>query len=187
MQHQPIQNKHIQFPAKDKNGKPQTITITNKVLGRGAFGQVQFGFDTHDPKKVYAVKCLDKDKLSINPKNLSNLTNEIVIMSDIRSPYVVALLNATKTSKNFYLAMELCNGGDLENFVKQRGGYLKEQEARLILRQIVQGIAAIKSKDVMHRDLKLPNIMMQFSRLPADIHSTNAKFDLNAYIRKLNF
>ena len=38
-------------------------------------------------------------------------------MSEIRSKYVVALLNATKTSKNYYLAMELCNGKDLENYV----------------------------------------------------------------------
>ena len=62
--------------------------------------------------------------------------------------------------------MELCNGGDLENYVKQRGGYLEEQEARLILCQIVEGLAALKSKDVMHRDLKLANIMMHFSLLP---------------------
>ena len=66
-------------------------------------------------------------------------------MSAIRSDYVVALHNATKTSKNYYLAMELCNGKDLEKFVEQRGGYLKEQEARLILCQIVNGMTAIKA------------------------------------------
>jgi len=128
-----------------------------------------YGYDAHDPNKVYAIKIIEKSKLQSNPKNLTNLTNEIVIMSEIRSPYVVALQNATKTSKNYYLAMELCNGGDLQNFIKQRGGYLKEQEARLILRQIVQGIVAIKAKDVMHRDLKLPNIMMHFGDLPQHI------------------
>jgi serine/threonine protein kinase len=40
--------------------------------------------------------------------------------------------------------MELCNGGDLANFVKQRGGFLQEAEARLILRQVVHGMMAIK-------------------------------------------
>lgn len=55
-------------------------------------------------------------------------------MAEIRSPYVVALKDATKTPNNYYLAMELCNGGDLDGFRKSRGGFLKEQEARLILR-----------------------------------------------------
>lgn len=87
-------------------------------------------------------------------------------MSKIRSDNVVALHNATKTTKNYYLAMELCNGKDLQNYVEQRGGYLKEQEARIILRQILRGMTAIKDENVMHRDLKLPNIMMNFSQLP---------------------
>jgi len=107
-------------------------------------------------------------------------------MSEIRSPYIVALQNATKTSQRYYLAMELCNGGDLGNFVKQRGGYLREEEARLILRQIVQGIAAIKTKEVMHRDLKLPNIMLHFIDQPRDI-CTDTTFNLNKYISEFNF
>lgn len=181
MKQQAANNKHIVFPPKEKDGKGQTISITNVHLGSGAFGQVNFGFDTHDPKKVYAIKIIEKQKLQQNPKNLTNLTNEITIMSEIRSPYIVALQNATKTSQRYYLAMELCNGGDLSNFVKQRGGYLREEEARLILRQIVQGIAAIKTKEVMHRDLKLPNILLQFTDLPKDI-CTEADFNLNKYI-----
>jgi len=47
-----------------------------------------------------------------------------------------------------------------------RSGYLKEEEARLILRQIVAGLAAIKEKGVMHRDLKLSNILINFKNLP---------------------
>jgi len=38
----------------------------------------------------------------------------------------VGLRDATKTATNFYLAMELCNGGDLDNFRRARGGNIKE-------------------------------------------------------------
>ena len=86
-------------------------------------------------------------------------------MSEIQSNYVVQLKEATKTPNNYYLAMELCNGGDLDNYRKVRGGFLKEKEARLILRQIMLGIAAIKEKEVMHRDLKLPNVMLHFDKM----------------------
>ncbi len=107
-------------------------------------------------------------------------------MADVRSEHVVALNNATKTSASYYLLLELCNGGDLSNFVKQRNGYLKEEEARIILRQIVKGIAAIKTKDVMHRDLKLPNIMLHFKGQPKDICTDNS-FNLNQYIKDFDF
>ena len=65
-------------------------------------------------------------------------------MAEIRSPYVVALKDATKTLNYYYLAMEMCNGGDLDGYRKARGGFLLEQESRLILRQIMKGIQAIK-------------------------------------------
>jgi len=56
--------------------------------------------------------------------------------------------------------MEFCNGGDLVAYIKARGGYLAEQEARLILKQIVKGIQALKDKNVMHRDIKPANILV---------------------------
>jgi len=112
--------------------------------------------------------------------------NEIAIMSEVRSANVVALRDATKTANNFYLAMELCNGGDLDNFVKSRGGYLKEQEARLILRQIVLGLGAIKEKHIMHRDLKLPNVMVHFTEVKQDA-CINPNFDLKKYVKSFNF
>jgi len=67
-----------------------------------------------------------------------------------------------------------------------RSGYLREEEARLILRQIVAGIAAIKEKEVMHRDLKLSNILMHFKALPKDIGVPSGK-GLKKYIAELKF
>lgn len=58
-------------------------------------------------------------------------------MAEIVSPFVVSLKDCTKTEKNYYICMEFCNGGDLESFKKIRGGYLKEHEARFIIRQIL--------------------------------------------------
>lgn len=54
-------------------------------------------------------------------------------MAEIHSPYVTSLRDATKTPNNYYLAMELCNGGNLDGYKKARGGYLIEEEAKLIL------------------------------------------------------
>ena len=67
-----------------------------------------------------------------------------------------------RTTNNFYLVMELCNGGDLANLKKAKGRF-KENEARLILQQLVNGFKEIYKQQVMHRDLKLANILIHFS------------------------
>ena len=55
-------------------------------------------------------------------------------MTEIKDKNVVGLVTATKTMSNYYLVMEFCNGGDVDGFMKARGGWLSEPEARLILR-----------------------------------------------------
>lgn len=107
-------------------------------------------------------------------------------MAEIKSPNVVALKDATKTISNFYLVMELCNGGDMQTLCKTRGGYLPEQEARFVLKQLVQGLAAIKSKNVIHRDLKLPNILIHFPELPSDIVN-DPDFNMSEYLKECQF
>jgi serine/threonine protein kinase len=101
-------------------------------------------------------------------------------MAEIDSPHVVKLLDSTKTASNYYLALEYCNGGDLQNYMLARGKHLVEEEARLIFRQIISGMAAIKAKDVIHRDLKLPNILCHFT----DLQDKEA---LNVYLKKFDF
>jgi len=71
----------------------------------------------------------------------------------------------TQTKDDIWILLELCNGGDLEKYRFYRGGFLAEPEARLILKQIVAGIVAIKDKGCMHRDLKLSNVVLNFSEI----------------------
>ena len=107
-------------------------------------------------------------------------------MSEIDSPYVVKLKDATKTNNFFYLAMEICNGGNLKNFVNLRGGCLLEQEARLIFGRIVKGLAAIKAQNVVHRDLKMDNIVLNFKNIDSSV-CQDKKFDLNHFIATFDF
>lgn len=74
--------------------------------------------------------------------------------------------------------MEFCNGGDLKGYIQARGGYLMEEEARLILRQIVAGVSDIKTQLVMHRDLKPANILIHFSDFDQSLQQicTSEKF-----------
>jgi len=55
--------------------------------------------------------------------------------------------------------MELCAGGDLLNFVRKRKR-LDEETAKVLFKQIIEGIGYIHSKKILHRDIKLDNILL---------------------------
>ena len=160
------------------------IVLTPKTLGKGQYGQVHLAYQKGDPSKVFAVKVIDRKRIrGQKPHDL--LVNEIEIMTEIKDKNVVGLVTATKTMSNYYLVMEFCNGGDVDGFMKARGGYLSETEARLILRQLVTGLLAIRDKQVMHRDLKLPNILMNFPSLTMTEYNKEG-FSTKKYVSELN-
>jgi len=73
---------------------------------------VMFAVNANDSTDLYAVKCVERRKL-VSQRDMTNLQNECAIQAEIDSDYVVRLKHATQTPNNFYLAMEMCNGGDL--------------------------------------------------------------------------
>ncbi len=55
--------------------------------------------------------------------------------------------------------MEVCGGGDLLTYVRRRRK-LKEDAARFLFKQIITGLAACHAKNVLHRDIKLENVLL---------------------------
>lgn len=55
--------------------------------------------------------------------------------------------------------MEVCGGGDLLTYVRRRRK-LKEDLAKHVFRQLIQGLMYVNSKRVLHRDIKLDNILL---------------------------
>ena len=128
----------IAFP-----GNKIQIVLTPRVLGKGQYGTVHYGYLKDNPNKIYAVKVIDKKRIRGKVHDL--LTNEVEIMTEIQHKNVVGLICGTKTVSNYYLVLEHCNGGDVDGLLKARRGYLTEPEARTILKQLVQGLLAIKA------------------------------------------
>ena len=104
--------------------------LEKESLGRGQFGSVFKCHQKGNPEKQYACKVIMRKNLT--SRIFSNLKNEINILSKIKSPHVIGLKDLQKTENNFYLVMEYCNGGDLEN-LKEIKGKFTEPEARVVL------------------------------------------------------
>jgi len=79
-------------------------------------------------------------------------------------PNVVKFHNALKSRNNLYVILELCDMGDLQGFLKRGKTKLTEKEAKFVMQQMVAAFSYLTSKRIMHRDLKLANILMKKKR-----------------------
>lgn len=152
--------KVIQDAFKDKNKPPATnvdFYRAGKVLGKGAFGKVSLALHKLS-KKLVALKLLNKEFLK-NETSKEKVMQEVRILKRFRHPNVVKLYETFESNKHIVVVMELCAGGDLLNYVRKRRR-LKESYAKYIFKQIIEGIAHIHTKGVLHRDIKLDNILL---------------------------
>ena len=85
--------------------------------------------------------------------------HEVGILLQLRHQSVVKLYETFETKRHIMLVMELCAGGDLLNFVRKRKR-LDEETAKVLFKQIIEGIGYIHSKKILHRDIKLDNILL---------------------------
>ena len=129
-----------------------------QMIGKGKYAEVYRCVDMQT-KKHYAVKKLDR--IGIRPSHLRNISNEITILEKIKHRNVVQLYDRMKSDNNFYLVLDYCNGGDLNDYIKLVGA-IPEAVARLIVKQLCEGMSHIASLCILHRDLKAANIFPHF-------------------------
>ncbi|KAF7654689.1 hypothetical protein LDENG_00066570 [Lucifuga dentata] len=81
-----------------------------------------------------------------------------------QSSAVVSLLDWYALEKDVILVMERPTpSSDLHQYVKSNGGYLTEDEAKVILKQLVEAAADMNSKGVFHWDIKTTNLLIDTS------------------------
>ena len=138
--------------------------ILTKSLGKGAFGEV-FLTQKKGYKELFATKRLDR-AFSEKPENIKRLANEITLLKKINHPNIVRLIDLKKTKSHCYIVMGFCNGGDLSGCLKKyKAAHRRpfpEEVVQYIMRQVVSGLAFLHSNKIIHRDLKLDNILVTF-------------------------
>jgi len=111
----------------------------------------------HHRPKPYAVKQIWKGSLS----NLHNLTRGIRIHQYLSSIFdgVVRLIEVIEDERCFYLIMDALDG-DLVTLLEHKRTALLEDEARDIFKQTIHIVDFLHTNDIVHRDLKLDNLMI---------------------------
>jgi serine/threonine protein kinase len=138
-----------------------------KCLGKGAFGEVYLT-TKKGSKLKYATKKIDKSVMK-NPKSKEYLENEINILKEMDHPNIIKLIEVKDTTKYYYLVMEYCNGGDLSkclaHYKNKNQKAFSEEVVQYLMRQIVSGICYLHKKNILHRDIKLENILVNFDNI----------------------
>ena len=133
-----------------------------RVIGRGAFGKVNIGLNILTGR-IVAIKSFNKSNLS-NEKAKKKILYETNLMRGLYHPAVTKILETFETDKYMLIIMEYISGGNLQNFVKKRRK-LCEKTAKILFRQLIQGIKYIHSKGIVHRDIKLENILLDLNNI----------------------
>ena len=112
-----------------------------------------------EDKKEYAAKCIEKTYFNEHPVALRNLIEEIKILYECDHPYVSELFNVYETPDCIYLIMEYFPHGDLYKRISSKKVFSEETCAKFA-KNMLEVLDYLDSIHVIHRDLKLENIMM---------------------------
>nr|AAH84772.1 LOC495312 protein [Xenopus laevis] len=127
-----------------------------KTIGKGNFAKVKLARHILTGREV-AIKIIDKTQL--NPTSLQKLFREVRIMKILNHPNIVKLFEVIETEKTLYLVMEYASGGEVFDYLVAHGR-MKEKEARAKFRQIVSAVQYCHQKQIVHRDLKAENLLL---------------------------
>ncbi|EEB09058.1 ULK/ULK protein kinase Atg1 [Schizosaccharomyces japonicus yFS275] len=154
---------------------PYTI---GSEIGRGSFATVYKGRHSVT-KEAVSIKSVLRKKLT--KKLLENLESEISILKEIKHVHVVELYDCQKSGRFIHLIMEYCSLGDLSYFIRKREKLgsipslswlvneyppvykagLNETLVRHFTQQLVSALQFLRSKSLIHRDVKPQNLLLQ--------------------------
>jgi len=135
-----------------------------KSIGKGNFGEV-FLTQRKGYPQLYATKKMERSVCE-RPPFLDRLVNEIRILKYVNHPNIVKFIDLKKSMNHWYLVTEFVNGGSLtSNLKKYMQMYRRpftEDIVQHIMRQIVDALRYLHFNKIIHRDLKLDNILVNF-------------------------
>ncbi|OTB01244.1 hypothetical protein M426DRAFT_25824 [Hypoxylon sp. CI-4A] len=132
------------------------------VIGEGEFGKVKLGWKQDGGVQV-AIKLIRRDSVGNNPSRLAKIYREVSILRGISHPNIVRLHEMSETERHIGIVLEYASGGELFDYILNHR-YLKDGPARRLFAQLISGVGYLHKKGIVHRDLKLENLLLDRNR-----------------------
>ncbi|URE30256.1 calcium-dependent protein kinase [Musa troglodytarum] len=152
-----------------------------KLLGHGQFGYTFVATDNAHGDRV-AVKRIDKNKM-ILPIAVEDVKREVMILKALKGhENVVHFYNAYEDDSFVYIAMELCEGGELlDRILAKKNSRYSEKDAAVVVRQMLKVAAECHLHGLVHRDMKPENFLFKSTKEDSPLKATD--FGLSDFIR----
>ena len=142
-------------------GNPDIYYKKLKDLGSGSYGTVYMARNTVTDN-IVAIKIIEK--VQDNMIDDMEIQNEINILKTLSHPNIVKIYEFFDSPLNYYIVTEYCKKGELFSYIKNE---YQEQQLSVLFYQVFSGLVYLHEKKILHRDLKLENIMV--SEIEKDI------------------
>ncbi len=127
------------------------------VLGMGSYGITYVASDIVQQKEV-VIKQLRKTKQR-TPQGLKSFHYEAKLLSQLDHPQIPSLYEAVEIDEGCFLVMELIQGKTFEDLIFEEKRVYTEEKALDILLDILKVVSVIHEQGIVHRDLRIPNII----------------------------
>ena len=153
---------HSSSSARRKDNTKFGDYILGQTLGEGEFGKVKLGWKKDGSVQV-AIKLLKRENINTNPSRLPKIYREITILRGLAHPNIVRLHEMIETDRHIGIILEYASGGELFDYILNHR-YLKDNAARRLFAQLISGVGYLHKKGIVHRDLKLENLLLDRNR-----------------------
>ena len=111
-------------------------------------------------KKEFACKLIDKRQVEMKFTGLlEQFFVEIKVLKALKHPNIIHIEDSFETPDRIYMVMEMMKGGELFDYVVEKGT-LSEEEASVLVRKITSAVAHMHGLGIIHRDLKPENLLL---------------------------
>lgn len=133
--------------------------------------------------KVYAMKVLRKSDIRSRGQ-IEHSKTERTLLERLDSPFVVKLRYAFQTSRNLYLLIDYCPGGELYYHLTKSGPF-QEHKMRFYACQIIAAVEYLHDRNVVYRDLKPGTCLYILYMRPK--HSISFHFIISRFLKHVLF
>ena len=150
------------------------------TLGSGTYGTVKKVSLINNPSTIRAMKIISKENIMEGVDN-SKLIDEVTILKKLDHPNIMKIYECYVDKDNFYIISDFCDQGDLLGKLEKLGK-MNEIVVKFLMEQILNAVAYLHSKNVLHGDIKLENILLYTASNKLGRRFTSINMDINHLI-----